>query len=52
MLEGERPLSENRHSQSLTPHKTQIYPIFPFLFYHWNLKAAVYGCSTLVTKVV
>jgi len=26
--------------------------IFPFLIYLWNLRATVYGGSTLVTKVV
>jgi hypothetical protein len=26
--------------------------IFPFINYKWNLKATVYGGSTLVTKVV
>jgi len=26
--------------------------VFLFTHYHWNLKATVYGCTTLVTKVV
>jgi hypothetical protein len=41
---ADRPImAEDRDSQSLTPHKTQIYPTFLFLIYQWNLRATVYG---------